>query len=1167
MESADPDPRLAELTAEMAWLRRLARTLLRGDEAEDLAQDAFVVAAADRPDDGRPLRPWLSRVARNLARMRVRGRTRREAREHANAAAAALTSSPTPDELVQRVELQQLVASEVLRLAEPYRSTVLLHYFEELTCAEIARRLELPEGTVRRRLKVALDELRARIAERERGSGGLAVLAPIAGYAEPSKAAGSLAMGAIAMKKVVVAALVLLVLVVAFWLMRRNHGSGSTTAPASALVSGSNAPAAAGGGPLPSPQAEGTEVPAWLRQPDVKRRRIAGRVTFRGAPVAGATVELASLASESGLVTAPRRTTTSTGEFDFGVQAAMPWSVRATAPDKTGAIVDVDLREPHRAPPPDRLELQLGTCAAAMFGTVRDASGGPIVKARIVRLPEGISSVPGGLAVTSNDKGTYELCVEPRWPGFVTVDVSADGYAAIAATTIVPGRIEVDFSLVPEATIVGRVIRDDTGAPIPYAYVFVPPGPRGASGTPLRAAFTDATGHFRLDRMTAGRHLLFARAEAMSDSPRGTPAVVGVGQTSVEVEIRLAVGSTIRGTVVDHQRRPIGGARVAAVDTQGRGPLSTAVSQDDGSFVLTGVPRAEIRFTALPYDVAKPAALLVSLATHEGVILEVEPLGTVIGRVIRGGKPLPGAFIGAHGPNDQDLPRIIADANGRFEARGLRPGAWSFSAEDTRIGAFGSPPGSLQLGRGETKEITIDVAYAASIAGRVVDQNGAPVSGVTVLFRHTSANDAGQATTDIDGNYRAATMTGGGSYRPAVMRNVLASSRLRPTRGTEFPLIALADGNASVTGVMLAVQIDHLEIAGTVVDGDGAPVPDVRVVAELVPDDGEPRLPWGAPDPADTTDVDGRFSIRDLDTGTYALRARSATGVDVTLAGIRAGRRDVTLVLPAPGAIDVTVVGFKTAPEVSAVRSTTWSAPVAATLQGNVYVLRNLSPGSYIVTARTAGEAASAVVEVAAARTTRSTLTSTGSGAVAGHVREFRTGKPIEGMTCRAVPRLAADTTVIAQGDGVRTDAQGAFMIPAAPAGQIAVSCDGLSSNYSDGLRLVTLQAAQRIDVDVPVVGATEVSGVTLASIGADRDPRALVVRLIRIKPGGPAALAGLIEGDVVVTVDGVSVTELSPGGAWLLIWNRAPGTKTKLGVTRGGKLVNAELTAAEATL
>ena len=150
------------------------------------------------------------------------------------------------------------------------------------------------------------------------------------------------------------------------------------------------------------------------------------------------------------------------------------------------------------------------------------------------------------------------------------------------------------------------------------------------------------------------------------------------------------------------------------------------------------------------------------------------------------------------------------------------------------------------------------------------------------------------------------------------------------------------------------------------------------------------------------------------------------------------------------------------------------------------------------------------------------------------------------------------------QGEGVRTDAQGAFLIAAAPAGQIAVSCDGLWSNYSDGLRLVTLQTSQRVDVDVPVVAWSVRVGVSLASMGADIDRRT-VPRLVRIQPGGPAALAGFVEGDVIVTVDGVSVSELSAGGVKVLIVHRPPGTKVKVGVTRGAKTVNGELTLAEA--
>jgi DNA-directed RNA polymerase specialized sigma24 family protein len=49
MEEADCNARLAQLTAEMEWLRRLSRALLRNDDAADLAHDAWLIAAERGP--------------------------------------------------------------------------------------------------------------------------------------------------------------------------------------------------------------------------------------------------------------------------------------------------------------------------------------------------------------------------------------------------------------------------------------------------------------------------------------------------------------------------------------------------------------------------------------------------------------------------------------------------------------------------------------------------------------------------------------------------------------------------------------------------------------------------------------------------------------------------------------------------------------------------------------------------------------------------------------------------------------------------------------------------------------------------------------------------------------------------------------------------------------
>ncbi len=85
--------------------------------------------------------------------------------------------------------------------------------------------------------------------------------------------------------------------------------------------------------------------------------------------------------------------------------------------------------------------------------------------------------------------------------------------------------------------------------------------------------------------------------------------------------------------------------------------------------------------------------------------------------------------------------------------------------------------------------------------------------------------------------------------------------------------------------------------------------------------------------------------------------------------------------------------------------------------------------------------------------------------------------------------------------------------------------------------------------------------------MGAEIDEVAQVPRVVRVKPGGPAALAGFLDGDVIVSVDGVSVTELSPGGVQIVLVNRPPGSKVKVGVTRGAKTVTGEITLREAPL
>jgi RNA polymerase sigma-70 factor (ECF subfamily) len=150
------------LLADRRWIVALARGLMHGDAAaaEDVAQETTLRAWQRPPPDPSRRGGWLRRVASNVAARMRSSNAARTAREHA---VASKEQSPATDELVARVHVQRAVADAVLALAEPYRTVVLLRFFDGLPPRAIAARLATPVETVRTRLKRALEQLRAKL--------------------------------------------------------------------------------------------------------------------------------------------------------------------------------------------------------------------------------------------------------------------------------------------------------------------------------------------------------------------------------------------------------------------------------------------------------------------------------------------------------------------------------------------------------------------------------------------------------------------------------------------------------------------------------------------------------------------------------------------------------------------------------------------------------------------------------------------------------------------------------------------------------------------------------------------------------------------------------------------------------------------------------------------
>lgn len=181
MDSRDAAWAIDAIRADTAWLRRLARALVGPDDADDVAQEAWLAGLRRAPERREGLRGWLRVVATNVARKERRRRGRARARE-AGSAALAPAAAVDAETLALRLEAQRLVGELALALDEPLRSTVLLCYYEGLTPSQIAARQGVPAGTVRWRLKQARDRLRAGLAARHAGRGDWRVLlAPLPG--------------------------------------------------------------------------------------------------------------------------------------------------------------------------------------------------------------------------------------------------------------------------------------------------------------------------------------------------------------------------------------------------------------------------------------------------------------------------------------------------------------------------------------------------------------------------------------------------------------------------------------------------------------------------------------------------------------------------------------------------------------------------------------------------------------------------------------------------------------------------------------------------------------------------------------------------------------------------------------------------------------------------
>lgn len=493
-----------------------------------------------------------------------------------------------------------------------------------------------------------------------------------------------------------------------------------------------------------------------------------------------------------------------------------------------------------------------------------------------------------------------------------------------AGNTIEP----VNISVLDGRTITGRVTA---------------PGGAGVAGVSVTAnstadeydtqadAVTDAAGNYTLRGLTPDAYKVrFDTSSVTSGSyleqwsgARSTfvdASVVDTASSSqTGVNATLVKAASMSGIIKNTAGGVIANAGIGVRSaTDEWSYIGWAMTDSKGVYTVRGLPAGSYKVRVDPYDVtsgsyfgawyggkttfAQAATVTLAATTVKtGVNVNLAKAAQISGKVTGiASAALRGIQVEAHLPSGEMVGNYAeTDAQGNYTVRALPAGSYKlyFNASNSLSGSYLSQwynqrttldeATAVVVGNAASKTgVNVTLSAGSSLTGRVVDDQGAAIRGVTVqAYDRADGDVVSTATTDFAGIYTLHTLSDARAYSlQFVAEYVDSGSYFDSWYGVSgaFDMLSSASFTPPTASTRVAGEVADQVLAtaasirGRVVNAEGQPLRGARVEAHSSYNANE-----GARGQAET-DANGVYTIRGIDAGSYkffvdASNVRSAT--------------------------------------------------------------------------------------------------------------------------------------------------------------------------------------------------------------------------------------------------------------------------------------------------